>query len=264
VDYAELANLLLRWFHVFAGILWIGQTWLFTWLDLRFENAEENPGGRVYMVHSGGFYVVEKKKALDAMPKTLHWFKWEAGLTWLSGLLLLILVYDLGGLIVPGDSSLDSNAAALLGLAALPVAWIVYDTLWRAVAGRAEGLGIAISYGLIVASAYGLMRVFSERAAWMHVGAMLGTLMAWNVWVRIIPGQRAMTDAIAAGREPDLAMGALAKQRSKHNSFIVMPLVLIMLSNHFPTITYGARYSWAVLGGFVLLGWAIAAVARKR
>jgi uncharacterized membrane protein len=263
LDWSEWANLLLRWLHVFTGILWIGQTWLFMWMDRHIEDAAENPGGRLHMVHSGGFYVVEKRAALDALPPTLHWFKWEAALTWATGVLLLIVVYYLGGLLLEPEARLSQGAAAALGLLLLPLAWIVYDTLWRVVRGRAEGLGAAISYALIVASAWGLGRVFSARAAFIHVGAMLGTLMAANVWQRIIPAQRGLVEALRAGRAPDLDLGVRAKERSKHNTFMVVPLVLIMLSSHFPTISFGHRHAWAMLGGLTLFGWAVAWVYRR-
>jgi len=261
VTLLDWANLLLRWLHLFAGILWIGQTWLFMWLDRRIEDAVENPGGQVFMVHSGGFYVVEKHPGLAAMPKTLHWFKWEAALTWATGIALLVVVYYMGGLLQEPDAELSSGAAIAIGLALLPAAWIVYDTLWRFVPTR---VAAPVSFVLIVALAWALGRVFSARAAYMHVGAALGTIMAANVWDRILPAQRAMVEAIRAGRPPDLTLGARAKERSKHNTFIVVPLVMIMLSNHFPTLTFAHDHAWAMLGVLTLVGWAAAWVAKRR
>jgi uncharacterized membrane protein len=260
----ELLNLGLRWAHVFTGILWIGQTWLFLWLDHRFEDGAENPGGRVHIVHSGGFYVVEKQRVLEAMPKTLHWFKWEAALTWLTGLGLLLLVYYRGELLVAPDGPYPARAAAALGLGSLIVGWLVYDQLWMRLEGRAEALAAALSYALVVMAGFGFARVMSGRAAWMHVGALLGTLMAANVWERIIPGQRLMVNALTAGTPPDLAVGERAKQRSKHNTFMVVPLVLIMLSNHFPTLTYGHARAPFVLAFVLLAGAALAAFLRRR
>ena len=259
----EILNLLLRWAHVFAGILWIGQTWLFLWFDHRFEDAAENPGGRVYMVHSGGFYVVEKQRALAQMPKTLHWFKWEAALTWLTGMGLLLLVYYRGELLVTADAAVSSGRAAALGLGALVLGWIVYDQLF-ARAGRAEMPAAGVGYLLLAATGFGLSQVLSGRAAWMHVGALLGTLMAANVWMRIIPGQRAMVRAIAEARAPDVSQGDLAKQRSRHNSFMVVPLLLIMLSNHFPTLSYGHQHSPWILAVVLLVGGALATILRRR
>jgi uncharacterized membrane protein len=263
VDWSEWANLLLRWLHVFTGILWIGQTWLFMWMDRHLEDAAENPGGQLFMIHSGGFYVVEKRPALEALPKTLHWFKYEAALTWATGVLLLVVVYYMGGLLLEPESRLSSGAAIGIGVALLPIAWLVYDGLWRLVRGRAEAAGAVISFALIVGSAWGLARVFSARAAFIHVGAVLGTLMVANVWERIIPAQRAMVEAMRTGRPPDLDLGVRAKERSRHNTFMVVPLVLIMLSSHFPTITFGHRHAWAMLGGLTLVGWAVAWLYRK-
>jgi len=256
----DWTNLLLRWLHLFVGILWIGQTWLFMWLDRRLEDAAENPGGELYMVHSGGFYVVEKRPGLASMPKTLHWFKWEAALTWATGMALLVVVYYMGGLLQEPDAELSSGAAIALGLALLPVAWIVYDTLWRFVP---TPVAAPVSFFLIVTLAWALGHVFSARAAYMHVGAALGTIMAANVWERILPAQRAMVEAIRAGRPPDLTLGARAKERSKHNTFIVVPLVMIMLSNHFPTLTFAHDQAWAMLGLLTLVGWASAWLVRR-
>jgi uncharacterized membrane protein len=261
---SEWANLLLRWIHVFAAMLWIGQTWLFMWLDRHLHDADENPGGRIHMVHSGGFYIVEKRAALEAMPKTLHWFKYEAGITWLSGLLLLIVVYYHGGLLLGSDPPLSMGWSIAVGLAVVFAGWPLYDQLFCRLLSRSTAAGAAASLAAIVGVAYGLGHVFSARAAYLHVGAMMGTIMANNVWERIIPGQKAMVAAITAGRPPDLALGERAKERSGHNTFIVIPLVLIMLSNHFPVATYGHRHGWAVLGGLVALGWAAAWVVRRR
>jgi len=258
--WTEWANLLLRWLHIFAGILWIGQTWLFMWLDRRLEDALENPGGQLYMVHSGGFYVVEKRPGLESLPKTLHWFKWEAAITWASGLLLLVVVYYMGGLLQEPDAELPQWAAIAIGLALLPVAWIVYDALVRFVPAR---VFVPIAFLLIVGLAAALARVFSARAAYIHVGAALGTIMANNVWERIIPAQEAMVRAIREGRPVDLTLGERAKQRSKHNTFIVVPLVMIMLSSHFPTLTYAHDQAWAMLGALTLVGWAAAWGYRK-
>jgi uncharacterized membrane protein len=258
--WSDWANLLLRWLHIFTGILWIGQTWLFMWMDRHLEDALENPGGQLYMVHSGGFYVVEKKPGLAQMPKTLHWFKWEAALTWATGLALLVVVYYMGGLLQEPDAELSQGKAIAIGLLLLPVAWKLYDTLWLFVPTR---VGAPVCFALVVGLAWGLGQVFSARAAYMHVGAALGTIMAANVWERIIPAQRAMVDAIRAGRPPDLTLGTRAKERSKHNTFIVVPLVLIMISNHFPTLTFAHDYAWAMLGGLTLLGWGAVSLYRR-
>lgn len=258
--FSDWANLLLRWLHIFAGILWIGQTWLFMWMDRHLEDAVENPGGQLHLVHSGGFYVVEKRPGLAAMPKTLHWFKWEAALTWATGLALLVVVYYMGGLLQEPDAELSRTAAIALGLALLPVAWLVYDTLWRF---APTAVAAPVSFVLIVALAFGLGQVFSARAAYMHVGAALGTIMVANVWERILPAQRAMVASIRAGQPVDLSLGARAKERSKHNTFIVVPLVMIMLSSHFPTLTFAHDQAWAMLGLLTLIGWGAAWLVRR-
>ena len=256
----DWTNLLLRWLHVFLGILWIGQTWLFMWLDRHLEDATENPGGELYMVHSGGFYVVEKRPGLTAMPHTLHWFKWEAALTWATGLALLVVAYYVGGLLQDYDAELSPWAAIAIGLALLPLGWIVYDTLWRFVS---TPVAAPVSFALIVVLAWGLGQLLSARAAYIHVGAALGTIMAANVWMRILPAQRAMVESIRAGVPPDASLGGRAKQRSRHNTFIVVPLVMIMLSSHFPTLTYAHDQAWAMLGGLTLVGWAAAWLVRR-
>jgi uncharacterized membrane protein len=249
-----------------TAILWIGQTWLFTWFEGHFTPAEplqDNVAGELWMVHSGGFYLVQKQKVPQILPRTLHWFRWEAALTWMSGLVLLTVVYYAGGILRDERvSSIGEGAAISLGLGLLPVAWLVYDGLCRSPLGRSETSTAAAGFVLIMGTAWGLLHVFSARAAYMHVGAALGTLMVVNVWERILPAQRRMVAAAREGVAPDPGLAAQAKLRSKHNTFMVVPLLLIMLSNHFPTISYGHEHAWLRLGLFVLLGWGAAKVAR--
>lgn len=261
----EWLNLVIRWTHVFAGILWIGQTYLFGWLDRRLDEMTlVDPTAQVWMVHSGGFYLVGRQKVPELLPQKLHWFKWEAAATWLSGMLLLILVYHLGGLMVDESASpLTNGAAVALGLGVLPVGWLLYDFLWRSPLREKPHLAVAISFLLLVALAFGLSRVLSGRAAYMHVGAVMGTVMAANVWLRILPAQRQLVAAIQEHKAPDAALAATAKARSKHNTFLVVPLVFIMISNHFPSATYGAEYNWAILAALILVGWAAAKVLRR-
>jgi len=258
-NWNEWINLALRWFHVFAGILWIGQTFFFTWLDGRFNQEE-----KVWMVHSGGFYTVDKLKVPQQLPATLHWFKWEAALTWLSGFVLLNLMYYHGGLMVDPDvANIGVWTAAGIGITSLVVGWAVYDLLWLSPLARNEATGAAISYVLLVAVSYGLSQTLSGRAAYMHVGALLGTIMAANVWMRILPAQRQLIAAVKAGTAPDLTLAARAKQRSKHNTFMVIPVVLIMLSNHYPVATYGNRYGWIILAALLLVGAGVAKLLRR-
>lgn len=256
----EWLNLIFRWTHVFAGILWVGATYYFTWLDRRFHTTDPE---QVWMVHSGGFYVVHKEKK-QSPTHTLHWFKYEAAITWLSGVALLILVYYAGGLLVDNEPGKPSfQVAAMIGIGAMIVGWIVYDVLWLSPLAKIEPLAIAISYALIVALAWWLPHVMSPRAAFLHVGAVLGTCMAANVWQRIIPAQRKMVRDAQEGREPNPVLADRAKFRSKHNTYMVIPVVLIMISNHFPTTTYGHQYNWLMLAGLTLVGWVVAHVIRK-
>src|SRR3989441_3694549 len=268
-NFNEWLNLAVRWFHVFAGILWIGQTYFFTWLDGQLSaeeqaGAKENPGAQVWMVHSGGFYVVEKQRVPELLPRKLHWFRWEAALTWISGMVLLTIVYYMGGALVDESVANISVATGVaIGLGLLTVAWLVYDFMWQLPVGRSETLFAGVSLLLVIGVAYGLTRVLSGRAAYIHVGAMFGTLMAANVWIRILPAQRQMIAALKEGRKPDAALAARAKLRSKHNTYMVVPLVFIMLSNHFPTATYGNRYNWEILAALVLAGWIAAKSIRN-
>ncbi len=255
---SEWANLFVRWFHVFAGILWIGSTWYFTWLDRRLQL---DPAG-VWMVHSGGFYLVEKQKDPKVDPAKIHWFRFEALFTWLSGLLLLLLVYYMGGLM--DDSALPEGQAIAFGIGLLVVGWLAYDLFWISPLGKRPLAGAAASYLALVALAWTLTRLFNGRAAYMHLGAMMGTIMALNVWLRILPAQKKLVAAIAAGQPPDEGLAEQAKNRSKHNTFIILPVVMTMISSHFPTATYGSEYNWQVFAVLTLLGWGAAKVVRER
>ncbi|HKZ77688.1 MAG TPA: urate hydroxylase PuuD [Pyrinomonadaceae bacterium] len=267
---SEWLNLILRWLHVFAGIMWVGTTYYFTWLDARLteeEKAMANTGApaQVWMVHSGGFYTVEKRKAPDLASRTLHWFRWEAATTWLSGAALLTVVYYLGGgaLIDQDVSNITPAAAVGLGIGLLVVSWLVYDLLMLSPLGKNERGFAVVAFVIVVIEAYGLARVLSGRAVYIHIGAMLGTIMAANVWVRILPAQRKMITALKEGIKPDDALSAQAKLRSKQNTFMAVPVVFLMISNHFPGITYGERYGWAILAGLVLAGWVAAKFIRR-
>ncbi len=266
---AEWLNLVVRWIHVFAGILWIGQTYFFTWLDGRLSAAEEaaskqNPGEQVWMVHSGGFYVVEKQKIPQLLPQKLHWFRWEAAVTWLSGVILLILVYYMGGVLVDDSvANIRVGTGIAIGVGVLIVSWVVYDLMLQSPVGKSEAAFAVVSFILVAATAYGLTHVLSGRAAYIHLGAMFGTIMAANVWMRILPAQRKMVAALKEGRAPDATLAARAKLRSKHNTYMVVPVVFIMVSNHFPTASYGNRYNWQILAALILAGWAAAKMIRR-
>jgi len=267
---SEWLNLIFRWVHVFAGIMWVGTTYYFTWLDARLteeEKAVANTAGaaQIWMVHSGGFYVVEKRKVPDLASRTLHWFRWEAGTTWLSGMALLILLYYLGGgALVDADvSDISVNAAIAIGVGVLVAGWLVYDLMMISPLGKNEKVFAVIAYLMLVGITYGLTRYLSGRAAYIHVGAMMGTIMAANVWMRILPAQKKMIAAINEGRKPDDALSAQAKLRSKQNTFMAVPLVFLMISNHFPGVTYGDRYNWAILAVLILVGWIAAKFIRR-
>ena len=265
----EWIHLAVRWFHVFAGIMWVGQTYYFTWLDGQFGKLEKEVAAAktppaVWMVHSGGFYKVEKQNSLGVLPELVHWFRWEALMTWVSGMVLLVLVYYFtGGLLDPDVANISQLAGIAIGLAVLAAGWHIYDLAVRSYLGKSEWAFATFSLVTTAAISWGLMHVLSGRAAFIHVGAMFGTIMTANVWFRILPAQRKMIAAAAAGAEFDPALGAQAKLRSKHNTFMAVPVVFLMISNHFPVATYGNRYGWEILTALVLTGWAAAKIIRQ-
>lgn len=267
----EWIHLVLRWLHVVAGAFWIGQTAFFSWLDA--QSARENAGGiaagdastggrgrDVWMVHSGGFYRVERLLGPRQVPGRLRWFKWEAAASWLSGFFLLNLVYYHGGAMVDAQSRLGPVAASAVGVATLVVGWLAYDALWLSPLARREGPGALVSLALLAVTAWGLTEVMSGRAAYIHVGSLFGTVMAANVWMRILPAQRRMVRAIERGEPLEEELAIRAKQRSRHNSFLAIPLVFLMISSHFPTTSYGHRWNWIVLWVFVAGGFAARAL----
>jgi uncharacterized membrane protein len=265
----EWLNLSVRWFHVFAGILWVGQTYYFTWLDGQFGKIEKKAAASgtasaVWMVHSGGFYTVEKQKSLGVAPEQVRWFRWEALMTWLSGVVLLVLLYYLGdGLIDPDVADIPKQAGIAIGLGALAAGWLIYDLAVRSPLGKSQAAFAGFGLVMTAAAAWGLLHVFSGRAAYIHVGAIFGTIMTVNVWMRILPAQRRMLAASAAGEKFDSSLGAQAKLRSKHNTFLAVPVVFLMLSSHYPVATYGNHYGWEILVGLVVAGWAAAKLIRE-
>lgn len=255
----EWLNLFIRWMHLIAGIAWIGSSFFFVWLDNSLDPPQEQKPdveGELWMVHSGGFYLVEKYLIKPGwVPDKLHWFKWEATFTWITGFFLLGVVYYMGGAVylIKPDAPLPKPAIMAIGLGLLPVAWLVYDLLWKYVFAKQAKIGAAISYLLTLSVAYGLSFILSGRALFLHIGAMFGTLMVANVWMRILPAQQQMIDATQRGEVPDYNRGKLAKQRSMHNNYMTLPVVFMMISNHFPS-TYGNKLNWFVLAGMILVG----------
>ena len=260
----DWANLLLRWAHFIAGIAWIGSSFYFIWLDRALTKPEQPRAGvegDLWMVHSGGFYQVEKRRpGPGEVPPVLHWFKWEAMLTWITGIALLVLVFYLSGayLLDPraGASRISRGAAIGLGIALIVLSWPVYDGLWRSPLARHPVIAAATSLALLTAVTILACHFLSGRAAFMHIGALLGTIMVANVWERILPAQQHMLDATRAGRPADFTLGERAKQRSVHNSYMTFPLLFIMLSNHFPA-TYASPVNWLVLLLLCLAGGAV-------
>ena len=267
-DLAEWLNLALRWLHLVAGIAWIGSSFYFVWLDNHLKApAGGDASGELWSVHGGGFYHNQKYQvAPSAMPERLHWFKWEAYFTWISGFSLLVLIYYVGAesfLIDPGKAALSPAAAIAIGLAALAIGWLVYDGLCRSPVGASNLALGAFWFVCLLLAAAALDRLFNARAAYMHVGAIIGTAMVANVFLVIIPNQRKVVADLIGGRTPDPALGAAAKQRSLHNNYMTLPVLFIMISPHYP-MTYGAERPWLVLALLGITGVAIRHVFNLR
>jgi uncharacterized membrane protein len=255
-------NLLVRWLHVTAAIAWIGTSFYYIALDYHLippagaDAIEAGVGGEVWEIHGGGFYRVEKYRvAPPTLPSPLHWFKWEAYTTWLSGFSLLVVLYYANAstyLVDRSVADLSPLVAIAISIALLVVGWLVYDTLSRLLEGHDRWLAVAVSL-VIVITAYGVSQIFSPRGAYIQVGAMIGTWMVANVLFVIIPGQRELVAAKQAGREPDPTPGLRGKQRSIHNNYLTLPVLFAMLSNHFP-MTYSNPYGWLVLVAMMAIG----------
>lgn len=265
--YLEFLSMLVRWLHIIAGVAWIGSSFYFIWLDNSLDApppgsdaAKKGVGGELWAVHGGGFYNPQKYLvAPAALPEKLHWFKWEAYTTWLSGTALLVLVYWLKA----GSMMIDGNVMALtplqavgIGAASMAGAWIVYDLLCRSPLGKREGLLGLVVFVLIGALAWGLSRLLGGRAMFIHVGTAIGTIMAANVFFIIIPGQKRMVAAMRGGQSPNPEDGKRAKQRSVHNNYFTLPVLFIMISNHYAS-TYAHAYNWAILVLMMAAGAAI-------
>ncbi len=260
-DLGEWLNLAFRWLHLVAGIAWIGSSFYFVWLDNHLKQPDQGEAsGEVWSVHGGGFYHKQKYQvAPSAMPAELHWFKWEAYFTWISGFSLLVLIYYVGAqsfLIDPAKAPLSPGAGIAIGLASLAIGWLVYDVLCRSPLGENDLLLGLFWFVCLLFAAHLLNSLFSARAAYMHVGAIIGTVMVANVFFIIIPNQRKVVADLVAGRTPDPKLGAQARQRSLHNNYMTLPVLFIMVSHHYP-MTYGAERPWLVLALLGLTGVAI-------
>ena len=258
---ADWLNLLVRWLHLITGIAWIGASFYFVWLDNSIrppwpgsELARRGVSGHLWAVHGGGFYNPQKYLVAPAeLPPELHWFKWEAYATWLSGVALLVVVYYFNASSMMVDKTVADLSAAQaigVGVGSLVIGWLFYDGLCRSPLGQRDGLFGVAMFAFVLAAAYVLTHLLSGRAAYIHVGAMIGTMMVGNVLMLIIPGQRKLVEAMQKGGEPDPVHGQKAKQRSVHNNYFTLPVLFIMISNHY-AMTYAHRYNWLVLGAVV-------------
>lgn len=253
-------NLAIRWFHVIVGIAWIGASFHFIWLDFSLRAREgQAPGvfGTSWLVHGGGFYHVEKYLvAPEKLPDDLHWFKWEAYLTFLTGFALLVVQYYLNAsafLVDPAVLPMTGGEAVIFSVLFLLGGWIAYDLLCRSPIGNHTGWLALSVYLLIVGAAFIFTHVFSGRGALIHTGAMVGTMMAANVFRVIIPNQKKITASLLRGEAPDPKLGKIGKQRSLHNNYLTLPVLLFMVSNHYPFL-YSHPESWLVVALVVLAG----------
>lgn len=255
--FVDFLSFLLRWLHVIAGIAWIGSSFYFIWLDNSLdppapnsETARKGVAGELWAVHGGGFYNPQKYAVAPAvLPDKLHWFKWEAYTTWLSGTALLVVVYWLRAqamMIDPAVAALEPWQAVAIGLGSMAGAWVVYDALCRSPLGKNDALLGLVVFALLALLAWALGRVLGGRAAFIHAGTSIGTIMAANVFFVIIPGQKRMVEAMRAGQLPDPIYGQRGKQRSVHNNYFTLPVIFTMISNHYAS-TYGHPQAWAVL-----------------
>ncbi|GLS19754.1 membrane protein [Labrys miyagiensis] len=256
----EWGSLLLRWTHVITGIAWIGSSFYFMHLDAsirRTPDIPEGKGGEAWEVHGGGFYQVRKYLvAPDFLPEELTWHKWQSYSTWLSGFCLLLWVYYAQSsllLIDPSVRELSPLAAFCIGIGGLAIGWLFYDYLCKSPIGKDDTRLAAIGFAFVVFMAWFFQQMFSARGAFIHTGALMATMMSANVFFVIIPNQHKVIAALKAGQEPDPALGKAAKQRSAHNNYLTLPVLFLMLSNHYP-LTYSSPYAFVVVGAILIAG----------
>lgn len=256
----EWLNLVLRWIHVLAGIAWIGDSLFFMWLDGQMQplrEPQEGVTGETWLLHGGSYFQVDRRLLRPGeLPPKLHWFWQQTTLTLLSGLLLLIVVYYLNAamyMVDPAVRSMSGGAAVALSVGFFVTSWFAYDLLWRSPVGRRVVPAAMISFAMLMALSYGLTHVFSPRAAFLQLGAIMGAIMTTNVWVHILPPQRKMLEAAQEGRVPDYTLGVHAKTRSTHNTYMTFPVIVFMISNHFPGM-YTGPLNWVMAGLLILAG----------
>lgn len=250
---SELLDVIFRWAHVIAGIMWIGNSMLFNWLDRNLEKSAKLSRlsqGKIYMLHSGAFYDVEKKLLEPGeMPETLHWFKWQNFTTWSTGICLLIIVYYFHGaafLVDPSVHDVGPEIAITLSVSALLTGWLIYDGIWRTLGETHPRAASALSIVVLFGAIWGFSLVFSGRAAYIETGVLIGTIMTGNVWSVIVPSQKALVAATLAGKDQDPKLSLQAKARSIHNNYLTFPLIFIMVSNHFSAATTH-HLNWLIL-----------------
>ncbi|PCJ33723.1 MAG: hypothetical protein COA93_06675 [Alphaproteobacteria bacterium] len=266
LDITSWLGMALRWLHLTAGIAWIGSSFYFIWLDNHLRkpkipaDSEKGVSGEVWSVHGGGFYHKQKYSVAPAeMPGELHWFKWEAYFTWISGFLLLALMYYYGASVFLVDQAkydMSPAIAVAIGLSFLAAGWIGYDLLCRSPLGQKNTAFGFVWFALLTLSAWALAQIFTDRGAYIHVGAMIGTVMAANVFMVIIPNQKKVVADLVAGKTPDPKLGQEAKQRSLHNNYMTLPVLFLMISNHYPQ-TFANPNGWLILSLLGALGWLI-------
>ena len=258
--FEEWTELILRWFHVIAGIAWIGSSFYFIALDLSLKqnkNLPDKSHGEAWQVHGGGFYhLVKYLVAPSKMPSELTWFKWEAYATWVSGFALLALIYYAGAELYMIDIvkyDLEKYEAVIISLLGIVFGWVIYDLVCRLSLKTNVYVLISSIFILITVMSWAYSEIFSYRGAFMQIGTVLGTIMVANVLMIIIPGQKKVVASLLANETPNPIHGAIAKQRSLHNNYLTLPVIFIMISNHYPLI-YATKYSWIIISIILIIG----------
>jgi uncharacterized membrane protein len=257
---SDWIGLVVRWVHLITGIAWIGASFYFIHLDASLRRSAALPagvGGEAWQVHGGGFYRMQKYLVAPAeLPEDLTWFKYEAYSTWLSGFVLLGLIYYLSADLYLIDRSvmdLPVWGAVVISVVSLALGWVIYDQLCKSRLGANTTLLCALGFVFLVAASWGYTQVFSGRGAYIHAGSLIGTIMVANVFFVIIPNQKVVVADLIAGRKPDPALGEQAKQRSLHNNYLTLPVLFLMISNHYP-LSFAARWNWLIVAVVIIVG----------